>query len=200
MSYPVPASQHETLLEIKKSKFHSRAGFVDSREAAMSLLEEARARYPDARHHCWAYVLGAPHSPRSAAMADDGEPSGTAGKPILNVLQHKDLGDVMVIVSRYFGGVKLGAGGLVRAYAGAAQQVIEALPVKTQRAMTTCIVQAGFKDEQYVRHWVAQHEGEVVNCTYQHQVAMTLTVPDEHVTELQALAGSVGLSVKIPAG
>ncbi|MCU7556045.1 YigZ family protein [Alteromonas sp. ASW11-19] len=200
MSYPVPAGQHETLLEIKKSKFHSRAGFVDSRDAAMRLLEEARARYPDAGHHCWAYVLGAPHSPRSAAMADDGEPSGTAGKPILNVLQHKDLGDVMVVVSRYFGGVKLGAGGLVRAYAGAAQQVIEALPVRTQRAMTTLIVQADFKDEQYLRHWATQHEGNVVHCGYQQHVELTLAVPDESVGALRALAGSVGFSVKVPAG
>jgi putative IMPACT (imprinted ancient) family translation regulator len=99
MSYPVPAQQIENLYEIKKSKFIAFAAFADSREAAMSHLANVKQKYPDARHHCWAYLLGNPHSPSSAAMADDGEPSGTAGKPILNVLQHKGVGDVMIMVA-----------------------------------------------------------------------------------------------------
>ena len=196
MNYPVPARQLETLLEIKKSKFHARAGFVDSREAAMVMLEEARARYPDARHHCWAYVLGNPAMPTSAAMSDDGEPSGTAGKPILNVLQHKDVGDVMIIVSRYFGGVKLGAGGLVRAYSGAAQQVTESLEIKTQVALENVRVDADFKHEQYLRHWAEQQNGQIVNCDYGQHVSLTLALPLPALPELDALAGSLGLTIR----
>ena len=196
MNYPVPARQLETLLEIKKSKFHARAGFVDSRAATMALLEEARSRYPDARHHCWAYVLGNPAMPSSAAMSDDGEPSGTAGKPILNVLQHKDVGDVMIIVSRYFGGVKLGAGGLVRAYSGAAQQVMESLEIKTQIALTHVIVDADFKHEQYLRHWTEQQNGQVIGCDYAQHVTMTIALPHPALTELDALSGSLGLNVR----
>ncbi|WP_414829950.1 IMPACT family protein [Alteromonas sp. H39] len=195
MNYPIPARQRETLLEIKKSKFHARAGFVDSREAAMALLEEARTCYPDARHHCWAYVLGNPAMPSSAAMSDDGEPSGTAGKPILNVLQHKDVGDVMVIVSRYFGGIKLGAGGLVRAYSGAAQQVMESLEIKTQIALTTVSIDADFKHEQYLRHWAEQQNGQVIGCDYAQHVKITLALPHSALAELEALSGSLGLNV-----
>ena len=121
MSYPVPDTPLEVLFEVKKSKFFAFAACTPDRETAMQYLAAKRAEYPDARHHCWAYLLGNPHSPTSAAMSDDGEPSGTAGKPILNVLQHKGVGDITIIVTRYFGGIKLGAGGLVRAYSSAAQ-------------------------------------------------------------------------------
>ena len=195
MNYPIPARQQETLLEIKKSKFHARAGFVDSREAAMTLLEAARSRYPDARHHCWAYVLGNPAMPSSAALSDDGEPSGTAGKPILNVLQHKDVGDVMIVVSRYFGGIKLGAGGLVRAYSGAAQQVMESLEIKTQIALTTVSIDADFKHEQYLRHWAEQQNGKVLGCDYAQHVTITLALPNAALAELDALSGSLGLHI-----
>lgn len=161
----------------------------------MTMLEDARARYPDAGHHCWAYVLGNPAMPSSAAMSDDGEPSGTAGKPILNVLQHKDVGDVMIIVSRYFGGVKLGAGGLVRAYSGAAQQVMESLEIKTQVALASVIVEADFRHEQYLRHWTGQQNGQITHCDYGQHVSMTLALPYPALPELEALAGSLGLSV-----
>jgi len=156
MTYPVPAKQVETLYEIKKSKFIACAGFANSRESAMALLDSVKQRYPDARHHCWAYVFGNPNSPSSAAMADDGEPSGTAGKPILNVLQHKDIGDIMIIVTRYFGGIKLGASGLVRAYSAAAQQAIDALEVRQEIKLEPLSVDIDFKHEQFVRHLVEQ--------------------------------------------
>lgn len=108
MPYTTPKSFHQHKLDIKKSRFIAWAEKVTNRQEAMAFLERSKQTYPDAGHHCWAYQLGHPQSPISAAMSDDGEPSGTAGKPILNVLQHKNIGDVMVIVIRYFGGIKLG--------------------------------------------------------------------------------------------
>ncbi|MCW8886021.1 MAG: YigZ family protein [Motiliproteus sp.] len=112
--YSVPQQRIEVETEIKKSRFIAWADRAENRDQAMAVLSEARNRYPDARHHCWAYLIGNPAQPKTQAMSDDGEPSGTAGKPILNVLQHNEIGDVMIVVSRYFGGIKLGAGGLVR--------------------------------------------------------------------------------------
>lgn len=196
MSYPVPANQVETLYEIKKSKFIALAGFVNSRESAMTLLDQAKAKYPDARHHCWAYVFGNPNMPTSAAMADDGEPSGTAGKPILNVLQHKDIGDIMIIVTRYFGGVKLGAGGLVRAYSAAAQQAIDALEVREEIVLDDVFVEVDFKHEQFVRHIVEQACGEIAQCSYSHCVDMHILLPNAALDDFEQQMAPIALSIK----
>src|SRR5690625_1242748 len=91
------------------------------------------------------------------AMNDDGEPSGTAGKPIFNVIQHKGVGDVMVVVTRYFGGVKLGAGGLVRAYAGAAEAVLSAMEIVERVPESRFTLSLDFAQEQPLRHWCEQH-------------------------------------------
>ncbi len=198
MSYPVPKASLETLYEIKKSKFFACAGMADSRESAMAFLAEIKAQYPDARHHCWAYILGNPWSPKSAAMSDDGEPSGTAGKPILNVLQHKGVGDIMLVVTRYFGGIKLGAGGLVRAYSASAQQTMEQLEIVEHISLTPVTVELDFKHEQYLRLWTEQHGGKVVTVEYQQQVRMYLAIVDSSLEALQALAAGLGATISMP--
>lgn len=197
MTYPVPDGRSDITLEIKKSRFIAWAARVESRESAMALLGEAKQRYPDARHHCWAYVLGNPYSPQSAAMSDDGEPGGTAGKPILNVLQHKQIGDIMVIVIRYFGGIKLGAGGLVRAYSAAAQQAIDALPLHTAIARTHVIWRGDFRHEQFLRHWSEQHDAIIDNVEYNHTVTLTASIPDTHLTAMQTMVASLGIEVEL---
>ena len=193
--YPVPANQVETLYEIKKSKFITCAGFANSRESAMALLESVKQQYPDARHHCWAYIFGNPNAPSSAAMADDGEPSGTAGKPILNVLQHKDIGDIMIIVTRYFGGVKLGAGGLVRAYSAAAQQAIDALEVRQEITLEPLSVAIDFKHEQFVRHLVEQAEGNIANCSYGSRVEIDVALPVDALDDFKKQMAPIAFSV-----
>lgn len=186
MSYPVPAQQARAEIEIKKSRFIAYARQIASRETGMAWLEEIKAEYPDARHHCWAYLIGNPACASNAGMGDDGEPSGTAGKPILNVLQHKGVGDVMIIVVRYFGGIKLGAGGLTRAYGQAAQAVMEVLPVVQQVPMCTLQVRCDFAREQSVRHWVSLALGEVSQVDYAQQVAMQIALPEAAVAEFTA--------------
>lgn len=197
MTYPVPAKQVETLYEIKKSKFIACAGFANSRESAMALLDSVKQQYPDARHHCWAYIFGNPTSPTSAAMADDGEPSGTAGKPILNVLQHKDIGDIMVIVTRYFGGIKLGAGGLVRAYSAAAQQAIDALEVRQEIKLEPLSVNIDFKHEQFVRHLVEQANGKIANCVYGSSVVVEVELPIDALDDFKKQMAPIAFSVAV---
>ncbi|WP_178862598.1 YigZ family protein [Thiomicrorhabdus cannonii] len=186
MSYPVPAEQARAEIEIKKSRFIAYARHIVSRETGMAWLEEIKAEYPDARHHCWAYLIGNPYCASNAGMGDDGEPSGTAGKPILNVLQHKGVGDVMIIVVRYFGGIKLGAGGLTRAYGQAAQAVMEILPVEQRVPMCTLQVTCDFAREQSVRHWVSQAQGEVSQVDYAQQVMMQIDLPEVALAEFTA--------------
>lgn len=191
MAYFVPTKTLETTLVIKKSEFHARAGFASSREEAFELLAQCKVDYPDARHHCWAYLIGDPSTPVTVAMSDDGEPSGTAGKPILNVLQHKDVGNVMVVVSRYFGGIKLGAGGLVRAYSGAAQQTMEQLAVVQNIEYCSLTIDVDFKHEQYIRHFLTQHNGKVDDCEYGQRVTIRLSIPVEHTHDFVAILPTI---------
>ena len=196
MSYDIPLETTETCYEVKKSLFYARAGHVTNKQDVQILLNSAKADYPDARHHCWAYQLGDPQRATHAAMSDDGEPSGTAGKPILNVIQHKDIGDIMVVVSRYFGGTKLGAGGLVRAYAAATQQTLLAMPVKPHIATTMIELTMPFAHEPTMRHWISQHNGEISQCDYYHNVLMSALLPDQHITALKILCANLKISMK----
>jgi uncharacterized YigZ family protein len=192
-SYPSPAASVETEIEVKKSRFIARAARVTDRQAALALVEQARRDFPDARHHCWAYLLGNPVSASSAATNDAGEPSGTAGRPILNVIQHKGVGDVLVVVIRYFGGIKLGAGGLVRAYSGAAEAVLSMLPLEQAVAVAELKLSLDFAREQSLRHWAEVHGAQVLSVDYSHQVLMQLNVPEVVLDELMAFCAAQGI-------
>ncbi|TRW49356.1 YigZ family protein [Aliidiomarina halalkaliphila] len=186
MSYPIPAGELEITLDVKKSRFIARAAYAPSREKALAVVADMQRRYPDAGHHCYGFLVGHPQSASSGAANDDGEPSGTAGKPILNVIQHKGIGDVIVVVSRYFGGVKLGAGGLVRAYSQAAEQVLSALKISAHIAQSQILVALDFSQEQSLRHWLASHDGVVSGVTYGEQVRLQVILPSAQLECLQA--------------
>lgn len=177
--YLVPHVSIEQVYEVKKSRFIARIACASNRAQALRILEKSKIDYPDARHHCWAYLIGDPKAPKTMAASDDGEPSGTAGKPILNVLQHKNVGDLMVVVIRYFGGIKLGAGGLVRAYSNAAQLAMDQLSTKEYNEMVRLNVSADFATEQLLRHWLTLHDGKVLSVHYSHQVNLTIELKCE---------------------
>ncbi len=184
--YPVPAGFVERETEIKKSRFIARVYPISNRDDVRDRVAEAHRDFPDARHVCWGYQIGRPGSAAEAAMNDDGEPSGTAGKPILNVIQHKDMGDVLVIVIRYFGGIKLGAGGLVRAYAGAAESVLSEVDRKVQQIRAQARLQCDFSDEQPVRHWCENNGGEVESIDYDTGVSALISLPETVKNEFSA--------------
>ncbi len=196
-AYPTPASPCEAEIEIKKSRFIARALKVHDRSAALNAVEQIRIDYPDARHYCWAYLLGNPQSATSAAMSDDGEPSGTAGKPILNVLQHKGVGDVLVIVVRYFGGIKLGAGGLVRAYGGAAEAVMSMLPTEQAIAMNRVTLMFDFAQEQALRHWAGLHGMQIDDVDYAQRVRLSAELPKAHVATLLDYCAGRNISITV---
>lgn len=159
-------------LEIKKSRFLARLAPAADRAQAMAFIAGQRALHPDASHVCWALLAG----PDSGA-GDDGEPSGTAGKPILNVLQHKRLGDVVAVVVRYFGGVKLGAGGLVRAYGGAVSQALDAAELSAVVATARFAIAADFALENRLRHGCARLGASILAADYGERLVLTLSCP-----------------------
>ena len=126
---------------IKGSRFIAWVARAKSVEEANAFLEEARARYPDASHHTWAYRIG-----DAVRFSDDGEPGGTAGRPMLEVLTRRDLNEVAAVVTRYFGGTKLGAGGLVRAYSGTLAKALDAAGVAEVKPQVRMRVAAPFAE------------------------------------------------------
>jgi uncharacterized YigZ family protein len=126
--YPIPAARHRVEEEILRSRFVTTLAYAPTVEEARAFIDEVRVEFDDASHNCWAYVVGQPGSTAQNGMSDDGEPHGTAGRPMLTVLLHSGVGDIAAVVTRYFGGTLLGKGGLVRAYSGGVQYALESLP------------------------------------------------------------------------
>ena len=185
MSYQTLKRAVTARLEIKKSDFIAYAYPVHSREQAMFHVEQLRVQYADARHYCWAYIIGDPDNTTSAGFDDDGEPSGTAGRPILNVLQHKSIGNVIIIVVRYFGGIKLGAGGLTRAYAGSAQAAVDQMTLSPYVAMSQVQILAEFATEAQCRYVVESLNGRIDKVTYSRQVTLTVTLAEADIETLK---------------
>ena len=194
MSYQTLQRAVTARLEIKKSAFITYAYPVTSREQAMFHVEQLHNEYPDARHWCWAYIIGDPNNTTSAGFDDDGEPNGTAGRPILNVLQHKSIGNIIVIVVRYFGGIKLGAGGLTRAYAGSAQAAVDKMQLCPYMPMASIQILAQFATEAQCRYVVESLNGTIDNVAYSKDVLLSATIAEADIEALKAelaMAGKV---------
>lgn len=159
-------------LEIRKSRFIAYVLPVEDRVAAMAALDCLRAEHPAATHVCWALLAGG-----QAGMSDDGEPSGTAGRPILEVLRHHDLDGVLAAVVRYYGGIKLGAGGLVRAYTEAiAAALVDAVRIE-RIPQVSVLIDIGYPDEARVRRWIEQQKYTLTASVYGMAVSLTLRLP-----------------------
>ncbi|WP_225032732.1 IMPACT family protein [Paraburkholderia sp. XV] len=165
-------------LDIRKSRFIAYAIPVADRDVAMEELRRLREAHPTATHVCWALLAGG-----QSGMSDDGEPSGTAGRPILEVLRHHDLDGVLAAVVRYYGGVKLGAGGLVRAYTDAIATALQDAPRVERIALASLEVEIGYPDEARVRRWIEQENFALEASAYDMNVQLSIRMP---VTAIKA--------------
>jgi len=142
--YAVPAGVHRVEDSVRRSRFLTTLAPAPDPTTAQELIRSVREEFPDATHHCWAFVAGPPGSTAQIGMSDDGEPHGTAGRPILNTLLHSELGEVVAVVTRWFGGVKLGKGGLGRAYAVAVTHALDTAPTVRKVELGEVIAHVGF--------------------------------------------------------
>lgn len=165
----------------KKSRFIACVAPVQSPAEAATLLEEARSRYFDARHHVWAYLAG-----NEVRCSDDGEPQGTAGQPVLSVLQGAGLANVAAVVTRYFGGTLLGPGGLVRAYAGAARLALESAAVLSLRRCTFFSVCCGYREFPQIAALAERLGGGAEPPVFGEAVTLRVFVPEENAAQLPA--------------
>lgn len=167
----------------KKSRFIAEVYPIESEEQAAQILEETRKKYWDARHHCWAYVLG--RNPAAERMSDDGEPAGTAGKPILEVIRGRKLTDVLVIVTRYFGGTLLGTGGLVRAYSAATKEGLANSTIITKYWGTKLLVNTDYNDIGKLQYLFGQREIPIMDAQYTEKVSFVVLIPVSRVEEIK---------------
>ncbi|MEJ1092212.1 YigZ family protein [Microbacterium istanbulense] len=175
-------------LVIKKSRFLTHLAPVSSPDEADAVIAEARRRAWDARHHCSAQVTGLRGD--RARSSDDGEPSGTAGMPMLEVLRRRELTDVVAVVTRYFGGVKLGAGGLVRAYSSAVSEALDHAALVDRMLLTEVTLavphaEAG-RFDNLLREWTSRHGAVLGETVYAAVAEFAVWTPDAAVTALVA--------------
>ncbi|WP_203641611.1 YigZ family protein [Levilactobacillus andaensis] len=175
------AGNHE--LEIKKSRFIADLGRVTTEDEAKAFIAAITAREPKANHHCWAYVLG--EHDEIQRESDNGEPSGTAGVPILTVLQRNQLHNTIAVVTRYFGGIKLGAGGLIRAYSNSTSTGIEAVGVVKRVRQRALELTVDYANYDKLSHYLTENKISVLDTAYTTAVVVTIAVDLDAVADTQ---------------
>lgn len=175
MDYFVPfAAYGEDKFEEKRSKFTGRLWRVETAEEAVSRIKEMRETYWDATHNCYAYILREGNVMR---YSDDGEPQGTAGMPILDVLRHEQLENCLCVVTRYFGGVLLGTGGLVRAYTKGAQIAVAAAGVQRMSLFSVALIACPYNLYEMVLHLLPDYDCAAEQTDFGADVTLTVTLP-----------------------
>jgi uncharacterized YigZ family protein len=183
--YPIPAGEARIELQVKNSRFIGRAGYTPSVAAAKAFIEKVKGEEPGCSHAVYAFAVGHGASV-THGMSDAGEPSGTAGRPALAVVKGSGLGDVTVVIVRYFGGTKLGTGGLVKAYTETAQAVLTELPVteKVERRSVQVILPYAYYEP--VKRLIEMHQGQVENEEFAIEVTVHLTFVADDLPAFQA--------------
>ncbi|MBN2704265.1 MAG: YigZ family protein [Pontiellaceae bacterium] len=174
--YPIPAQESFAVVEIKRSRFLVTVRPITCMDQMKCFLKEKREEHPKANHNCWALISGAPNDSGGYGFSDDGEPSGCAGKPIFTVLQYSGLGQIGMVVTRYFGGIKLGTGGMVKAYTEAAKAGIasvDSIPYSPEAILQLDIPYA---QEPHLRHLLELEELNHVEFSYTESVSATITL------------------------
>ena len=196
LRYAIPSRIHRVEELIQRSRFITTAAHAPDANAANAFVDSVRELFPDATHHCWAFVAGPPGSTAHIGMSDDGEPHGTAGRPMLTVLLHSGVGEVVTVCTRYFGGVKLGTGGLSRAYAGGVKLLLQTLPTELKIKRVHVSVRVAYPHVESLQRLlddlevVVEHEEYGEEVTYQIAVpVMTLETLREQLAQLTSGAG-----------
>lgn len=180
--YYIPSGVSRTEFTEKRSRFIGHVWPVDSEEQARARIEETKKQHYDARHNCWCYQI------RGGAVrySDDGEPQGTAGQPMLNVFQREGVENVCCVVTRYFGGILLGAGGLVRAYTQSAKDALDAAGISVVRRWVSMELPCSYGRFESMRREVLSFGGVVENVDYGADVVLSCLLPEERAEDFAA--------------
>ncbi|MBR3152683.1 MAG: YigZ family protein [Clostridia bacterium] len=166
----------------KKSKFIGNIFYIESEEEAERIIKETRKKYHDARHNCYAYKINKDNLSR---FSDDGEPSGTAGAPMLAVIDGKGLSNILVIVTRYFGGILLGTGGLVRAYSDCTEKVIDESKIIEKEFGYEMRCEVSYKNLEKIKYYFDKNNIVITNSEYLENITLTIEISKESKEELE---------------
>lgn len=167
----------------RKSRFIGSAKSVAGEEEASDFIHSVRVKNREASHNVFAYLL---HEKKTARCSDDGEPQGTGGIPVLNVIQRADVTDTVVVVTRYFGGILLGSGGLIRAYSRAASLALAAAGTVWMRDCFSAFLRCGYSEYGAIRALIAKHGGVVEKVSYGAEVEISFHIPCRAANAFQA--------------
>lgn len=183
--YPIPAQRFRNEIVVERSRFVATVQEAISPVAAQAFVAEIKAEFPDANHNCWAYLVGPPGSSDRIGLSDDGEPHGVAGKPMLTALQHSGLGDTAVVVTRYFGGIKLGKGGMVKAYTAAVQAALDQLPRARRIDWAYLAVSFDYQMLTPLQRRIPDFEAEELASSYADKVSLEIRLPKEQLAAFE---------------
>jgi uncharacterized YigZ family protein len=175
-SYQVPAESIDSEENIKNSQFITRIRNVETAVDAKAFIKKMNRQFPDATHHCWSYIVGNPCSTTLVGCSDDGEPSGTAGKPMLHVLQHSNIGDIIAVCTRYYGGTKLGTGGLARAYGGGVKLALEKLTTKNKIQFASLELKIEYPQLKDFEHLLDSYQSQKLHIEYQAKISINVNI------------------------
>lgn len=184
LPYLIPAIPTQFEEEIKKSVFITQLAHTASVSAAKAFIEQVRKQHSSARHHCWGFVAGRPENSMLWGFSDDGEPSGTAGKPILAQLSGSKVGEITAVVTRYSGGIKLGTGGLVKAYGGGVQQALKQLQTIEKKITAKLRLQLDYAFVPIAQSLLTQFGGIEIGANYGSSVELLVEVEKRQVSGL----------------
>ncbi len=188
--YPIPAATpeapHRVEDEIKRSRFLTSVGHAPTVDDARAFVDAVSAEFADASHNCWAYVAGPPGDTARIGLSDAGEPHGTAGRPMLTVLLHSGIGEIVAVVTRYFGGTLLGKGGLVQAYSGGVQLALATLLTVERVPTAELTLVVPYSAVTPLQRALPEFEAEAVDEAYAVDVTYRIKLPLEQVEPLRA--------------
>lgn len=188
------------MLEVQKSRFLAVVAPAPRDLEAHALLEREKADHPSATHHCYAFLVGPPGSTRCIGYSDAGEPHGAAGRPMFDVLLHSGVGDVACVVTRWFGGKKLGRGGLSRAYGRSVQQALEVVALTEKVEWAHLVLDVAYALLGSVGRILTEAGAERVGSTYGARARLAVRVPSEGRAELEAALRGLGTGLLVLEG
>lgn len=182
--YQVAASELVEELVVNRSRFICYLFPCEQTADAKAYIKKLQIEHPQASHYCYAFILGRPDDSQKYGFSDDGEPSGTAGKPMLLALQGSNVGHLCAVVVRYFGGTKLGTGGLQRAYGGSVRQALQLLPTKVKIPMVNKQLACQYSQVNDVQHLLESVGAEIIDQSYEADVNFIIALPEAQLTDI----------------
>ena len=189
--YPVPGAVHRAEQSVRRSRFITTVARAGTADEARAFIDRIREEFEDATHNCWAFVAGPPGSTAEVGMSDAGEPHGTAGRPMLEALLHSGVGEIVAVVTRYYGGVKLGKGGLQRAYSGGVQRALESMPRAERVRRVTVWVALEYAARDPVDRAAEELDAVLLEEQYGAEVRLKVAVPEAALDDFRRTVAEV---------